>query len=41
MKEEYLLTGAPEPPMSVRDCKILGIKLCESYRRQFGAISFR
>ncbi len=38
MKEEYLLTGAPEPTNEwYAIAKILGIKLCESYRRQFGA----
>jgi GDP-L-fucose synthase len=37
MKEEYLLTGPLEPtnePYAI--AKIVGIKLCESYRRQFG-----
>ena len=38
MKEEYLLTGALEPTNEwYAIAKILGIKLCESYRRQFGA----
>jgi GDP-L-fucose synthase len=38
MKEEYLLTGALEPSNEwYAIAKILGIKLCESYRRQFGA----
>jgi GDP-L-fucose synthase len=38
MKEEYLLTGALEPtnePYAI--AKIAGIKLCEAYRRQYGA----
>ena len=38
MKEEYLLTGPLEPtnePYAV--AKIAGIKMCESYNRQFGA----
>jgi GDP-L-fucose synthase len=37
MKEEYLLTGPLEPtnePYAV--AKIAGIKLCQSYRRQYG-----
>ena len=37
MKEEYLLTGALEPtnePYAI--AKIAGIKLCESYNRQYG-----
>lgn len=37
MREEYLLTGALEPtnePYAV--AKIAGIKLCESYNRQYG-----
>jgi GDP-L-fucose synthase len=37
MKEEYLLTGQLEPtnePYAV--AKIAGIKMCESYNRQFG-----
>jgi len=37
LKEEYLLTGALEPtnePYAI--AKIAGIKLCESYRRQYG-----
>ncbi len=37
MKEEYLLTGPLEPtsePYAV--AKIIGIKLCQSYRRQYG-----
>lgn len=37
LKEEYLLTGSLEPtnePYAI--AKIAGIKLCESYRRQFG-----
>lgn len=41
IKEEYLLTGALEPtnePYAV--AKIAGIKLCESYNRQYG-IDFR
>src|SRR4051812_37932169 len=38
MKEEYLLTGTLEPTNEwYAIAKILGIKLCESYRRQFGA----
>lgn len=38
IKEEYLLTGALEPtnePYAI--AKIAGIKLCESYSRQYGA----
>ncbi len=38
MREEYLLTGAIEPtnePYAV--AKIAGIKMCESYARQYGA----
>lgn len=38
MREEYLLTGALEPtnePYAI--AKIAGIKLCESYNRQYGA----
>lgn len=38
LKEEYLLTGELEPtnePYAI--AKIAGIKLCESYRRQYGA----
>jgi GDP-L-fucose synthase len=38
MKEEHLLTGVLEPtnePYAI--AKIAGIKLCEAYRRQFGA----
>ena len=41
MKEEYLLTGALEPtnePYAV--AKIAGMKLCESYHRQFGSRFF-
>jgi GDP-L-fucose synthase len=37
MKEEYLLTGEPEPtnePYAI--AKIAGIKLCQSYNRQYG-----
>ena len=37
IKEEYLLTGALEPtnePYAI--AKIAGLKLCESYRKQFG-----
>lgn len=37
LKEEYLLTGTLEPtnePYAI--AKIAGIKLCESYRRQYG-----
>jgi len=37
LKEEYLLTGALEPtnePYAI--AKIAGIKMCESYRRQYG-----
>jgi len=37
MKEEYLLTGSLEPtnePYAV--AKIAGIKMCESYNRQYG-----
>ena len=37
LKEEYLLTGELEPtnePYAI--AKIAGIKLCESYRRQYG-----
>lgn len=37
LKEEYLLTGLPEPtnePYAI--AKIAGIKLCESYYRQYG-----
>lgn len=37
IKEEYLLTGALEPtnePYAI--AKIAGVKLCESYNRQFG-----
>ncbi|MED4157540.1 GDP-L-fucose synthase [Shouchella clausii] len=37
MKEEYLLTGALEPtnePYAI--AKIAGIKMCESYNRQYG-----
>jgi GDP-L-fucose synthase len=37
IKEEYLLTGALEPtnePYAI--AKIAGIKLCESYKRQYG-----
>jgi GDP-L-fucose synthase len=38
MKEEHLLTGSLEPSNEwYAIAKILGIKLCESYRRQFGA----
>lgn len=39
MNEEYLLTGTLEPtnePYAIS--KILGIKLCESYNRQYGKI---
>lgn len=38
IKEEYLLTGLPEPtnePYAI--AKIAGIKLCETYREQYGA----
>lgn len=38
MREEALLTGLPEPtnePYAI--AKIAGIKLCESYRRQYGS----
>jgi GDP-L-fucose synthase len=38
IKEEYLLTGTLEPtnePYAI--AKIAGIKLCESYRRQYGS----
>lgn len=38
LKEDYLLTGELEPtnePYAI--AKIAGIKLCESYRRQYGA----
>jgi len=38
LKEEYLLTGALEPtnePYAI--AKIAGIKLCQAYRRQYGA----
>lgn len=38
MREDYLLTGALEPtnePYAI--AKIAGIKLCESYNRQYGA----
>ncbi len=38
IKEEYLLTGVLEPtnePYAI--AKIAGIKLCESYRRQYGS----
>ena len=38
IKEEYLLTGELEPtnePYAI--AKIAGVKLCESYRRQYGA----
>jgi GDP-L-fucose synthase len=38
MREEYLLTGALEPtnePYAI--AKIAGIKLCQAYRRQYGA----
>jgi GDP-L-fucose synthase len=41
MREEYLLTGELEPtnePYAV--AKIAGMKLCESYRRQFGSQFF-
>ena len=41
MKEEYLLTGSLEPtnePYAI--AKIAGIKLCESYNRQYG-VDFR
>lgn len=41
MKEEYLLTGSLEPtnePYAI--AKIAGIKLCESYHRQYGAPFF-
>lgn len=41
MKEEYLLTGALEPtnePYAV--AKIAGIKLCQSYNRQYGTRFF-
>lgn len=41
MKEEYLLTGALEPtnePYAI--AKIAGMKLCESYRRQYGSRFF-
>jgi NAD-dependent epimerase/dehydratase len=37
MKEEYLLTGPLEPtnePYAI--AKIAGIKLCQSYNRQYG-----
>jgi GDP-L-fucose synthase len=38
MKEEYLLTGLLEPTNEwYAIAKILGIKLCESYCRQYGA----
>jgi GDP-L-fucose synthase len=40
MREDYLLTGALEPtnePYAI--AKIAGIKLCESYNRQYGAIN--
>jgi GDP-L-fucose synthase len=37
MKEEYLLTGALEPTNEAYAlAKIAGIKLCQSYRRQYG-----
>jgi GDP-L-fucose synthase len=37
MKEEYLLTGPLEPTNeSYAVAKIAGIKLCQSYRRQYG-----
>ena len=38
LKEEYLLTGPLEPtnePYAI--AKIAGVKMCESYRRQYGA----
>src|SRR5690606_6306091 len=38
IREEYLLTGALEPtnePYAI--AKIAGVKLCEAYRRQYGA----
>ncbi len=41
MKEEYLLTGPLEPtnePYAI--AKIAGMKLCESYRRQYGCEFF-
>jgi len=38
MKEEYLLTGPLEPTNEAYAvAKIVGVKLCESYRQQFGA----
>lgn len=38
MKEEYLLTGELEPTNeSYAIAKIAGIKLCQAYRRQYGA----
>jgi GDP-L-fucose synthase len=38
MKEEYLLTGRPEPTNEgYALAKIVGIKLCEYYRQQYGA----
>lgn len=38
MKEEYLLTGPLEPTNEAYAvAKIAGVKLCESYRQQFGA----
>jgi len=37
MKEEYLLTGTLEPTNDAYAvAKIAGIKMCESYNRQFG-----
>jgi GDP-L-fucose synthase len=37
MKEEYLLTGTPEPTNEAYAiAKIAGLKLCEAYRRQYG-----
>ncbi len=38
MKEEYLLTGILEPTNeSYAIAKIAGVKLCEAYRKQYGA----
>ena len=38
MKEEYLLTGSPEPTSEAYSvAKIAGIKLCQSYRKQYGS----
>ncbi len=38
MKEDYLLTGVPEPTNEgYALAKIVGIKMCEFYRRQYGA----